>query len=82
MRAARRPASEWKPIVATFRSSGLSRGEFCQEHGIRPGTFKSVGGMNRGSVRQESYIKFLELNRFAVGAQRWAAAPSFADSQT
>lgn len=34
-----RTSSEMYPLVAIYLSSGLSRKEFCREHGIAPSTF-------------------------------------------
>ena len=42
MASKRRTREEWKQLIEQQKASGLSQREWCEKHGIRPGTMRTM----------------------------------------
>jgi hypothetical protein len=65
-----RSAVEWSGIIARYRQSGMGMKAFCEQEGLRLGTFEEwYRRVRKGETRKG---QFVEVKAPSVGASPWA----------
>ena len=65
-----RSAVEWSGIIARYRQSGVGMQAFCEQEGLRLGTFEEwYRRVRKGETRKGQFVEVKAPN---VGASSWA----------
>lgn len=74
MQTERRTADEQYRLIMECRSSGLSDFQWCNEHGIKPGTFYNWVKRLR---KKSGYSNFVVDRRLSLSLAHWCLPPLF-----